>query len=115
MPRFLLDENVPISLRGALKARGFEVVLVIDTLGIGVTNHEIAELAKRSQDIVITFDGDFLRLRPGSKGHVKVIYFQTHPRDPRKAKNKWIDECLKMPMRADLVRLSETGLMLQDQ
>lgn len=118
MPRFLLDENVPIRIRDALKARGFEVVLVTETLGVGVRNHDIAELAKRSKDIVVTFDEDFLRLRPGSKAHVKVIYVQMHSRDPRKAErllDKWIDKCLKMLARADLVRLSETGPKLQAQ
>ena len=118
MPRFLLDENVPISIRNTLRARGFEVILVTDALGVGVRNHDIAELAKRSKDIVVTFDEDFLRLGPEIKGLVKVIYIQIHPRDPRKAQtllDRWIDKCLTMLDQANLVKLSETGPIVQAQ
>jgi predicted nuclease of predicted toxin-antitoxin system len=81
-------------------------------MGAGAKNHDIAELANRSQDIIVTFDDDFLRLKPNTKSPLKVIYIRLHPRDPRKAQeilDKWINECLKILDHTNLVTLSESG------
>lgn len=118
MPRFLLDENVPISLRDALKAKGFQAILAVQTLGAGVKNHDIAELAKRSNDIIVTFDEDFLLLKPETKAAVKVIYIKTHPRDPRKAQrllDRWIGKCLTMLEKANAVILTDDGPNVQER
>lgn len=48
-------------------------------------NHDIAEFAERSGEIVLTFDEDFLRLRPELKTRVKVIYIKTHPLRPSRS------------------------------
>jgi len=64
--RFLLDENVPLSLRRALEAKGFQVKLAVDQIGIGAANHKIAEQAAEAGDIVLTFDE---RLSPAQAGY----------------------------------------------
>ncbi len=45
MVRFLLDENVPLRLKDTLIAKGFQVKLAVDSLGVGAANHKIAEQA----------------------------------------------------------------------
>jgi predicted nuclease of predicted toxin-antitoxin system len=112
LPRFLLDENVPISLRGTLEARGFQASLVVEMLGAGARNHSVAELGRQSGDIILTFDEDFLRLKFDPSRMVKVIYIKIHPRDPRVAQRlveTWIEKCVKLLEKADVVRLTETG------
>ncbi len=116
MVRFLLDENVPLRLKKALAAKGFQVVLATAKLGTGAANHEIAEQAVRAGDIILTFDEDFLRLRPEIKQLAKVIYFRLHPRDPRQAQrllSKWIDKCIVMLEKGNLVRLTKDGPVLE--
>ena len=112
MPRFVLDENVPLSLRDTLTRKGYQVRLAVEVLGPGAKNHDIADLAKQSHDIVLTFDEDFLRLRSELRTLVKVVYIDLHPRDPREAKrllDRWIDECLSMLDEGNVVRLTKTG------
>jgi predicted nuclease of predicted toxin-antitoxin system len=115
--RFLLDENVPLRLRDSLLAKGFQVELVVEHLGIGASNHEVAEEATRIADTILTFDEDFLRLRPEIKQRVKVLYIKIHPRDPREARrllDKWIDECVALLERGRLVKLTEKGPVLEE-
>ena len=107
-----MDENVPISLRDTLEAKGFQVRLVVEALGVGTRNHNIAELGRQSGDIILTFDEDFLRLQSELRRMVKVIYIKIHPRDPRVAQRlveRWIEECIKLLEKADAVKLAETG------
>lgn len=116
--RFLLDENVPVRLRNTLKAKGFQVVLAVDNMGIGAANHEIAEQAMEAGDIVLTFDEDFLRLRPEVKELTKILYIKIHPRDPREAQQlleKWVDKCILMFDKGNVVKLTMTGPVLEDR
>ena len=110
--RFLLDENVPLRLRNTLTAKAFGVELVVDALGVGTANHVIAERAIRTDDVILTFDEDFLRLRPGIKNRTKIIYIKIHPRDPREAErllDKWIDKCIAMLEKNNVVKLTKKG------
>jgi predicted nuclease of predicted toxin-antitoxin system len=107
-----LDENVPISLRDTLEAKGFQARLAVEMLGVGARNHNIAELGRQSGDIILTFDEDFLRLQSELRRRVKVIYIKIHPRDPRVAQRlveRWIEKCVKFLEKADAVKLAETG------
>ena len=117
MPRFLFDENVPLALREALKRKGFQVRLAIEDLGPGVRNSDIVNLAKQADDIILTFDADFLRLQPKLRAVVKVIYIDLHPRDPREAErllDKWIDRCLAMLEEGNVIRLAKSGPVLEE-
>ncbi len=117
MVRFLLDENVPLRVRDTLTAKGFQVKLAVDSLGIGAANHEIAEQAIRTDDIILTFDEDFLRLRPEIKQLAKVLYIKIHPRDPREAQrllDKWIGECVAMLKKGNVLKLTKKGPVLEE-
>lgn len=114
--RFLLDENVPLSLRRALEAKGFQVKLAVDQIGIGAANHKIAEQASATGDIVLTFGEDFLRLRPDIKALTKVLYIKIHPRDPREAQrllDRWLDRCVEMFAQGNVVKLTSNGPLLE--
>lgn len=116
MPRFLLDENVPRSLSDLLKRRGFEVRLSTEVRGTGLKNSDLVNIAREAEEIVLTFDADFLSLRTSLRGLARIVYIDTHPRDPRKAKimlEKWIDECVELLKQGNTVKLSETGPVLQ--
>lgn len=116
MARVLLDENVPLRLREVLKRKGLDVLLSVNELGVGASNHEIAEQAIESRDIVLTFDEDFLSLRPDIKQSAKVIYVELHPRDPREAErllDQSIEKCIAMLEQGNAVRLTKTGPVLE--
>ena len=116
MPRFLLDENVPRTLADALRRRGFEVRVTAEVLGAGLRNSDLVNAARETDEIILTFDADFLSLRPELRRPVRVVYIDMHPRDPRKAKvmiEKWVDECLELLKQGNTVRLSEAGPVLQ--
>ena len=117
MVRFLLDENVPLRLKDTLVAKGFEVNLVVEILGAGTVNHKIVEQAMRSNDIILTFDEDFRRLRPEVNRLPKVVYFRLHPRDPREAErllSKWIGKCVAMLEKGNVVILAKDGPVLDE-
>lgn len=112
MQRFLLDENVPIRVRDTLKAKGFRVALSIEVVGAGVRNHDIANFAKQTGDIILTFDADFLQPRSDAK----VIYIDLHPRDPYEADRllkKWINKCLTVLDEGNVVKLTKNGPVLE--
>lgn len=117
MVRFLLDENVPLRLRDTLTSKGFKVLLAADKLGIGAANHEIAERAIQTGDIILTFDEDFLLMRTEIKQHAKVIYIKLHPRDPREAHrllDRWIGKCIAMLEKGHAVKLTKKGPVLEE-
>ena len=79
---------------------------------MGAANHEIANQAIQAEDIILTFDEDFLRLRPEVKHHAKVLYIKMHPRDPVKAErllNKWVDKCIEMLVKGNAIKLTNRG------
>jgi predicted nuclease of predicted toxin-antitoxin system len=118
LPRFLLDENVPRSLGDELKRRGFAARVTTEALGAGLRNSDLVEVAQETGEIIVTFDADFLKLRPELQGLAKVLYIDMHPRDPHKAKmmlEKWLDDCVELLKQGNTVRLTETGPVLQAQ
>ena len=52
---FLLDENVRVEVIDFLKEKGFSAEYV----PTGLTNHEVASLAKAKQSVFVTHDTDF--------------------------------------------------------
>ena len=79
--KFLLDENIPQSVRRFLERRGLKVAYVPK----GITNHEVALLAVRSGATLVTRDSDFSNtlLYPPSQFH-GIVVLKIHPPKPEK-------------------------------
>ena len=60
--RFLLDENVPLSVKGIVNNLGHEAIALKDEKQLGIKNGEVAELSIKKNAIIITLDSDFLLL-----------------------------------------------------
>jgi len=54
--KFLLDENVPLSIKSVIQEFGFEVLTLHDFNMLGIQNGEVAELALKENAIIITLD-----------------------------------------------------------
>ena len=61
---FLLDENVPVSVRGVLEARGHTVRLLLDHAPGGSPDPIVAAVSERLESVLISFDGDFEKIAP---------------------------------------------------
>ena len=81
---FLLDENVPISIKDVIHELGFDVFTLHDFDMLGIQNGEVAKLALKEKAIIITLDSDFLRLNKSLQKKSRIIYIKIHPRDPKK-------------------------------
>jgi len=82
--KFLLDENVPISLKKIILDLGYQVVTLHDFNKLGIQNGEVAELALKENAVIITLDSDFLLLNKTLQKKRRIIYVKIHPRDPKK-------------------------------
>ena len=69
--KFLLDENLPISLKFLFKKKGFSVVSVREEYK-GMKDEEIWEIAQRNKMVIITRDLDF-PLYPSSRFPLGLI------------------------------------------
>ena len=85
--KFLLDENVPISIKNVIKDLGHEGFSLHDFNRLGIKNGEVANLALREDAVVITLDSDFLQLKKALQKKSRIIYIKIHPRDPIKIKD----------------------------
>ncbi|MFX1532529.1 MAG: DUF5615 family PIN-like protein [Promethearchaeota archaeon] len=83
---FLLDENVPLSIKDLIHELGFDVFTLHDFDMLGIQNEEVAKLALKEKAIIITLDSDFLKLNKNLQKKSRVIYINIHPRDPKKIK-----------------------------
>jgi len=81
---FLLDENVPISIKDVIHDLGFDVLTLHDFNMLGIQNGEVAKLALKEKAIIITLDSDFLQLNKSLQKKSRIIYIKIHPRDPKK-------------------------------
>ena len=84
---FLLDENVPLSIKDVIHDLGFDVFTLHDFNKLGIKNGEVANLALKENAIIITLDADFLQLNKSLQKKSRVIYIKIHPRDPKKIRN----------------------------
>lgn len=82
--KFLLDENIPISIKKIIQDLGYEVFSLHDFNMLGIQNGEVAELALKENAIIITLDTDFLHLKKTLQKKSRIIYIKIHPRDPKK-------------------------------
>jgi len=81
---FLLDENVPLSIKDVIRDLGFNVFTLHDFNMLGIQNGEVAKLALKEKAIIITLDSDFLQLNKSLQKKSRIIYIKIHPRDPKK-------------------------------
>ncbi len=82
--KFLLDENVPLSIKEAIHDLGFDVFTLHDFNMLGILNGEVANLVLKENAIIITLDSDFLQLTKSLQKKSRIIYIKIHPRDPKK-------------------------------
>ena len=88
---FLLDENVPISIKDVIHELGFDVFTLHDFDILGIRNGELAKLALKKKAIIITLDSDFLQLNKSLQKKSRIIYIKIHPRDPKKIRGLLYD------------------------
>lgn len=62
--RFMLDENVPVSVSDALGELGHDIEYVRDLLPAGAVDPLVAALAEEDHRILVSFDGDFQTISP---------------------------------------------------
>ena len=82
--KFLLDENIPISIKEVIHDLGFDVFTLHDFDMLGIHNGEVVKLAIKEKAIIITLDSDFLKLNKTLQKKSRIIYIKIHPRDPKK-------------------------------
>ncbi|MFW9991769.1 MAG: DUF5615 family PIN-like protein [Candidatus Odinarchaeota archaeon] len=111
--KFLLDENVPRSLKNYLLKQQYTAVTIQELNKRGISNGEVAELAIDQDYVIITFDEDFTVLKEELRKKARIIYIKMHPRDPRKAKElleKHLQESLKKLKTQNTVLITEKGV-----
>lgn len=62
--RFILDENVPVSVRGVLEAHGHTVEWIMDHTARGASDPVVATISETLDAVLVSFDGDFERIAP---------------------------------------------------
>jgi len=93
--KFLLDENVPISIKNDLNNLEYKALSLQNFNKLGIKNGEVAELALKEDAIIITLDSDFLQLQKAVQKKSRIIYIQIHPIDPKKIKKLIKDNLIK--------------------
>jgi len=74
--RFHLDEHISAHIAAGLRRRGIDVTTAADAGLIGATDAAHLEFAASSRRVVVTQDGDFLRLHAQGVPHAGVAYCQ---------------------------------------
>jgi hypothetical protein len=80
-PKFLLDENIPKSVKKLLESKGFTA----ENVPKGIADSNAADLAKERKAAILSRDSDFLNraLFPPSQ-FFGIIIFVIHPPRPEK-------------------------------
>ena len=81
--KFLLDENVPLSIKKIINDLGHEAITLRDVNKLGMRNGEVAKLSIIKNVTIITLDSDFLSIKKDLQKKSKIIYIKIHPRDPK--------------------------------
>ena len=72
--KFYLDEHVPNAVARGLRARGIDVLTVVEAGMLGATDEEHLAHAKSEGRVIFSRDKDFLRLGTTIPDHAGVIY-----------------------------------------
>ncbi|HUX98217.1 MAG TPA: DUF5615 family PIN-like protein [Candidatus Deferrimicrobium sp.] len=116
--RFLLDENVPQSIKRLLQDKGHSVITLEDLHKRGISNGAVAILSNEKDAIIITFDSDFLKLKKELENQIKAIYIKLHPRDPKVARellDSHLNSCLAYLKKENVIILIKEGIILKDK
>jgi predicted nuclease of predicted toxin-antitoxin system len=95
--KFLLDENVPLSIKKIINDLGHKAITLRDDNKLGMMNGEVAKLSIIKNVTIITLDSDFLSIRKDLQKKSKIIYIKLHPRDPKiiaKIIHKYLEEAV---------------------
>ncbi|HME51639.1 MAG TPA: DUF5615 family PIN-like protein [Candidatus Lokiarchaeia archaeon] len=110
---FLLDENVPSILKKVLREEGHIVSTLKDLDLSQLVNGELAKFAMERNNILITFDEDFILLKNEIKRKLKVIYFKFNKSNPELANNllkKHLKTCLGFLRKPGIVTIEEEDI-----
>lgn len=72
--KFYLDEHVPNAVTRGLRARGVDVLSVVEAGTLGATDAEHLARAKSEGRVMFSQDKDFLRLDAASSDHAGIVY-----------------------------------------
>ncbi|MHA1973685.1 MAG: DUF5615 family PIN-like protein [Candidatus Hodarchaeales archaeon] len=112
--RFLLDENVPRSIKRFLvEELKFEAITVQDLNKRSISNGDVVKTSLEIDAIVITFDKDFTILSNDLRRQSRIIYIKIHPRDPivaRKLLEKHLSQCITKLMNPGIIQLTTDGM-----
>ena len=74
--RFLLDENIPKSVKKFIKSKNFKVEYALK----GISDEKLASLARKQKRIIVSRDSDFLNTSLFPPRHYSgIIVFVIHP------------------------------------
>lgn len=114
--KFLLDENVTMSIKNFLKSKRYEVETLKDLKKLGIENGEVAKIAIQNQEIIITFDSDFLSLKKTLKKDLRIILIKMHHINPKVAVSlldTHFDFCIKKLVNPGQVIITEMDCRYQ--
>jgi predicted nuclease of predicted toxin-antitoxin system len=114
---FILDENVPRSIKRLLQEKGHNALILDDLNKRGISNGEVAQLSIKKKAIIITFDSDFLKLKKNIEAEIRAIYIDLHPRDPKIACNllkTHLDSCLDLLKVPKIIILIKEGYFVKE-
>lgn len=72
--RFQLDEHVANAVAHALRRRGIDVLTAHEAGLLGAPDAEYLSSARRAGRVLVTHDGDFLRLHQQGAPHAGIAY-----------------------------------------
>ena len=114
--KFLLDENVPLSIKEIINNLGYEIITLKDEYKLGIKNGEVAELSIKKNAIIITLDSDFLSINKELQKRSKIIYIKIHPRDPKiiaTIVQKYLDDAVSKLNNPGKIILSESEIRFE--
>ena len=114
--KFLLDENVPLSVKKVINNLGHEAFTLKDEKKLRIKNGEVAELSLRRNAIIITLDSDFLSIKKELQKKSKIKYIKLHPRDPKiigKIVQKYLEDTIGKLSNPGKVTLTENDIKFE--
>lgn len=102
--KFLLDENVPLSIKKIINNFGYKTTTLKDELSI------------KKNAIIITLDSDFLSIKKELQKKCKIIYIKTHPRDPKiiaKILQKYLEDAVTKLNNPGKIIVSENDIKFE--
>ncbi len=72
--RFQLDEHVPNAVAQALRRRGIDVLTAAEAELLGAPDADYLARSHAAGRVLVTHDGDFLRLHRQQQAHAGIAY-----------------------------------------